>query len=204
MEKKQSLIPIPIIKSPARDAHLREGSGFSLLEIKSAGHELQTLKNLGIKIDYRRKSAHEKNIETLKALKIPERKQKKRDPFVAKERKQTGFKPKTKKTKKKVTPTIKKEKVVVEQPKIKKEKVKVEKPREEKEELESIQVKGSLPLTELQGLGLATAKKLNELGVESVQDLINENPEELAPLIKGCTEDRLRKWIEEGKELITK
>lgn len=202
LEKKQSIIPTSIVKSPARDAHLREGSGFSLLEIKSAGYELHTFKDLGIKIDYRRGSAHEKNIETLKSLKIPEKKYKKRDPFVAKEKKRTGFKPKTKKGKKKITPVIKKEKVEVEQPKIKKEKVKVEKPKEKKEKEEKIQVMEAMPLTELQGLGPATAKKLNELGVESVEDLIKENPVELAPLVKGCTEERLAKWIEEGKELL--
>ena len=208
MEKKQSIPPIPIIKSPARDAHLRKGSGFSLAEIKSAGYELHAIKNLGIEIDYRRKSAHEKNIETLKSLKIPEIKQKKRDPFVAKEKKRTGFNPKTKKAKKKTTPVIKKEKVEIEQPKIKKEKVKVEKPKEkkekEKERVETILEKEIMPLTELQGLGPATARKLNELGVESVEDLIKENPEELASLVKGCTEERLKKWIEEGKELMTK
>jgi ribosomal protein L13E/predicted flap endonuclease-1-like 5' DNA nuclease len=204
LEKKQSIIPIPIIKSPAKDAHLREGSGFSLLEIKSAGYELQPFKNLGIKIDYRRKTAHEKNIEMLKTLKIPEKKQKKREPFVAKEKKRTGFKPKTKKGKKKATPAIKKEKVEIEPSKIKKEKVKAEKPKEKKEKEEIIQAKEAIPLTELQGLGPATAKKLNELGVESVEDLIKENSEELASLVKGCTEERLKKWIEEGKELMTK
>ena len=204
MEKKQSLAPIPIIKSPARDAHLREGSGFSLLEIKSAGYELQTFKNLGIKIDYLRKSAHKKNIETLKSLKVPERKQKKREPFVAKEKKRTPFKPKTMKPKKKAAPVIKKEKIEVVQPKIKKEKIKVEKPRQMKEKGEIIQAKEAMPLTELQGLGPATAKKLNELGVESVEDLIKEDPEELATLVKGCTEERLKKWIEEGKQLMTK
>ncbi len=187
MEKRQSLIPI--VKSPARDAHLRNGSGFSLPEISSAGHNIQTLKKLGIQIDYRRQSAHEKNVKLLKSLKISDKKQKKREPFVAKEKKRTGFKPKTEKKKQRVKPAIKKQKVK-------------EEPKKEKEEVKQIET--GTPLTELQGLGPATAKKLNELGVSSVEDLLKEKPEELGTLVKGCTEDRFKKWIEEGKELITK
>ena len=202
LEKKQSLIPIPIIKSPAKDAHLREGSGFSLLEIKTAGYELQTFKNLGIKIDYRRRSAHEKNIEMLKSLKMPERTQKKRDPFVAKEKKRTVYKPKTQKPKKKAAPKIKKEKVKEEKPK--KEKIKEEIPKieEVKEEIKPTEM--GTPLTELQGLGPATAAKLNELGVSSIEDLIKEKPEEIGTLVKGLTAERISKWIEEGKEFLKK
>jgi predicted flap endonuclease-1-like 5' DNA nuclease len=190
LEKRQSLIPI--VKSPAKDAHLREGSGFSLPEITSVGYDIQTLKKLGIQIDYRRQSAHEKNVELLKSLKISDKKQKKREPFVAKEKKRTGFKPKTEKRKKKAKPAIKKEKIKEESAK----------PKKEKEEIK--QAETGTPLTELQGLGPATAKKLNELGVSSVEDLLKENPEELGTLVKGCTEDRFKKWIEEGKELLTK
>jgi len=43
-----------------------------------------------------------------------------------------------------------------------------------------------------------------ELGVESVEELIAEDPNELSQLIKGCSEDRIKKWIEEAKELIQK
>ena len=200
MEKRQSLIPI--VKSPARDAHLRTGSGFSLSEIKSAGYNVQTLKDLGINIDYRRRSKYEKNVELLQSLKISDKTQKKREPFVAKEKKRTGYKPKTQKPKKKAAPKIKKEKVKEEKPK--KEKVKEAKPKVKKEIEEIKPTEEGTPLTELQGLGPATANKLNELGVKSVEDLIKEFPEELAPLVRGCSEDRLKKWIDEGRELIKK
>ena len=59
-----------------------------------------------------------------------------------------------------------------------------------------------IPLTELSGLGAATAKKFIELGVTDVEALCKEQPEELALLIKGVSVDRLKKWIEEGKGLI--
>jgi predicted flap endonuclease-1-like 5' DNA nuclease len=200
LEKRQSLIPI--VKSPARDAHLRNGSGFSLSEIKSAGYDIQTLKNLGIKIDYRRQSAREKNVELLQSLKISDKTKKKRDPFVAKEKKRTGYKPKTQKPKKKAAPKIKKEKVKEVKPK--KGKIKEEKAKLKKEKAEIKPTEMGTPLTDLQGLGPATAAKLNELGVSSIEDLIKENPEEIGTLVKGLTAERISKWIEEGKELITK
>ncbi|MFX1353945.1 MAG: helix-hairpin-helix domain-containing protein, partial [Promethearchaeota archaeon] len=60
-----------------------------------------------------------------------------------------------------------------------------------------------IPLTALSGLGPSTEKKFIELGVNSVEDLIKENPEELSVLIKGVSEERIQKWIEEGKSLIS-
>ena len=201
MEKREILNPI--VKSPAKDAHLREGSGFSLAEIKSAGYELQTFKKLNIKIDYYRRSIHEKNVDLLKSLEISKRKGKKREPFVAKEKKRTGYKPKSKKVEKKVAPNRKEE--IVEP----KKKEKIAKPKKEKVtkisvKEEELAPQEGIPLTELQGLGPATAKKLNEIGVSSVEKLVKESPEEIALLVKGCSEDRLKKWIEEGKDLISK
>ncbi|TFG24563.1 MAG: hypothetical protein EU533_01985 [Promethearchaeota archaeon] len=201
MEKREILIPI--VKSPAKDAHLREGSGFSLPEIKSADYDLQTIKTLNIKIDYHRRSVHEKNVDLLKALKISDKKGKKREPFVAKEKKRTGYKPKSKTIEKKVA--SKREKEIVEP----KKKEKVAKPKREKAPKKTVKeeepaLQEGISLTELQGLGPATAKKFNEIGVTSVENLINESPEELALLIKGCSEDRLKKWIDEAKDLISK
>ncbi|MBD3255264.1 MAG: hypothetical protein GF383_09240, partial [Candidatus Lokiarchaeota archaeon] len=59
-----------------------------------------------------------------------------------------------------------------------------------------------IPLTELSGLGPATAKKFEELGVKNIRDLIKENPEELGLLITGVTEERIRGWIEDAKKLL--
>jgi len=128
---------------------------------------------------------------------------KKKKPFVKKEKKRTPFKPKEikKKAKSKISPAksvskpIKKEKVKP----TKKEKAIISKV--EKEEIVPIQSKGK-PLTDLSGLGATTAKKFNELGVNTIEALCEENPEELAQLIKGVSEDRIKKWIDEGKELI--
>ncbi|MFX1329486.1 MAG: helix-hairpin-helix domain-containing protein [Promethearchaeota archaeon] len=198
MEKKLALIAI--VKSPAKNAYLRRGNGFSLKEIEEAGKTIEILKRMDIKIDYFRKSSHPENIKQLKALEIPKIEKKKKKPYIKKEKKRTPFKPieervkrkpkKVVKEKPKVTPTKPKPKV------IKKEKVKPVK-------LEKIPVKAEgIPLTELPGLGAATAKKFIELGVNTVEDLCKESPEELSTLIKGVSLDRMKKWIEEGKELL--
>lgn len=205
MDSKQNLVAT--VKSPAKDGHIREGKGFSLAEIKEAGKDINVLKALNIFIDYFRKSKHPENIEKLKTLKI-ESERKKKQPFIKKEKKRTLFKPKTEKPVETVVETVvetavetveeipaKKKKGIKKKPvkKAKTKAVKVEKVPEESK---------GVPLTELSGLGAATAKKFNELGVNSCEDLCKEKPEDLAPLIKGVSVERLKKWIEEGKELI--
>ncbi|MCK4380473.1 MAG: ribosomal protein L13e [Candidatus Lokiarchaeota archaeon] len=198
MEKEPT--PITIVKSPAKDAHKRKGTGFSLKEIEDAGKTTDLLRKLNIKIDYFRKSAQLENIEMLKSLKAPKLEKRKKKPFVLKEKKKTPFKPKVEKIKPKAKkPVEEKPKTApakpVPKPK-KKEKVKAAKVKE-------ISAKPTgTPLTELSGLGGATANKFIELGVNNVEDLCKENPEELAALIKRVSLDRLKKWIGEGKELM--
>lgn len=191
-----------LVKSPTKDRHQRKGSGFSLLEIKKANKSIEEIKKLKLRIDYFRKSMYDENVEKLKNLKSIPKKKKSREPFVPKVKKRTEFKPKVRKVKKttpkKVEPTPKKriEKTKVAPPKqklIELEKVISKKPKEE--------AKG-IPLTELSGLGPATANKFIELGVSTVEELMHENPAELGTLIKGVSEDRIKKWIEEGKELL--
>ena len=195
MESKQK--HIAIVKSPAKDAHLREGKGFSLKEIKESGKTIDLLEQLNIKIDYFRKSSYQENIEKLKSIEFPKKKGKKREPFVKKEKKRTPFKPKLEKAKLKrvVKPKAPPKKPVM------KEKPKPIKKKEIKKEKVIVEPKG-VPLTQLSGLGAATAKKFIELGVNNVEELSKENPEELATLIKGVSEERLKKWIEEAIELI--
>ena len=190
MESKQK--HIAIVKSPAKDAHLREGKGFSLKEIKESGKTIDLLEQLNIKIDYFRKSSYQENIEKLKSIEFPKKKGKKREPFVKKEKKRTPFKPKLEKAKVK---RVIKPKVPPKKPVMK------EKPKPIKKEKVIVEAKGT-PLTQLTGLGTATAKKFIELGVNNVEELSKENPEELAALIKGVSEERLKKWIEEAIELI--
>ena len=196
MESKDALKSV--VKSPARDAHIRLGEGFSLSEIEASGHSLEVIKNLNVKIDYFRNSSHENNIDLLKSIKIPASKKKKREPFVPKEKKRTPFKPKTKKTRKKPTPTQKTTEI---KPKVKPE----EKPKKEIKK-QAAKIKpietDKTPLTILSGLGPTTASKLNDIGVSCVEDLLKENPGELASLVKGCSEEKISKWMEEGKELI--
>ena len=86
-------------------------------------------------------------------------------------------------TKTKVTPEAK------EKPKKKKK----EKKEEKKEE------KGT-PLTKLSGLGAATEKKFQEVGVNCIEELVKEKPDELGMLISGISAERITKWINEGQE----
>jgi large subunit ribosomal protein L13e len=230
-----------IVKSPSRDAHLRNGVGFSLGEIKSAGINVQMIKNLGVKIDFFRKSIHDSNIELLKKLRVPEKKGKKRAPFVHREKnirvraekvkkkakpvkdvkeipKKTKIKAK-KIPKKKIKPPIEaetvseikeelkeipKEKIVPLAEEISKEKTKSKDKKKAKKKTKVKTEEIGTPLTSLTGLGSTTAKKFVEVGVNSVEELIEENPEELVLLISGVSEERLKKWIDEGKVLLNK
>lgn len=191
---------IAAVKSPAKDSHWRQAKGFSLKEIKESGGNVNQLNDMRINIDYFRNSAYPENIERLKNLKIPKKEVKKRKPFVQKEKKRTPFtlkKEKPKAVRKKVIEKAPKTPIVKEKPKA----AKKEKAKPVKAEKIKIEEKGT-PLTDLPGLGVATAKKLIELGVNTIEDLCKENPDELASLIKGVSVDRCKDWIEEGKEMI--
>jgi predicted flap endonuclease-1-like 5' DNA nuclease len=201
MESNKNVVAMAI--SPAKDAHVRQGKGFSLLEIKDAGKTVALLRELNINIDFFRKSKHEANVEILKKIQSVSKKKKQKKPYEFKEKKRTPFKPMEEKVKKKPA----KPKKVAQQPKavkktppLKKEKVKkVAKPT--KAELKAAD---TTKLTSLSGLGPTTAKKFEDLGVSCVEDLVKEDPSELASLIKGVSEDRIINWINECKELLNK
>ncbi|MCC6013359.1 MAG: 60S ribosomal protein L13 [Candidatus Verstraetearchaeota archaeon] len=62
----------PIVFSPSKKyspRKKREGRGFSLLELKAAGISEKEAKKLGIRIDKRRRSCHQENVELLKNIK---------------------------------------------------------------------------------------------------------------------------------------
>ena len=201
MENNKNIVAIAI--SPAKDAHLRNGKGFSLLEIKEAGKTVELLRELNIDIDFFRRSKHKVNVEDLKKLKSDSKKTKKKKPYELKEKKRTPFKPKEEKARtkpvkaKQITP---KPKVIKKAPPLKKEKVKKE-PKSVKKELPTTK---TTKLTSLSGLGPTTATKFEELGVTCVEELVNEDPSELATLIKGVSEGRIINWINESKELLNK
>ena len=56
----------PVVYTSTRKQRIREGRGFSLEEIKRAGLTLHETKMLEIPIDKRRRTAHLKNVQTLK------------------------------------------------------------------------------------------------------------------------------------------
>ena len=190
MESNKKIVAMVI--SPAKDAHKRKAKGFSLGEIKEAGKTVELLRKLNVDIDYFRKSKHESNVEELRKLKDTKKKAKKKKPFVAKEKKRTPFKPKASKPEKKPVKAVKKA------PATKKERVKKE-PKAIKKELPKAE---TTALTSLSGLGPATAKKFEELGVSCAEELVKEDPAELAKLIKGVSEVRIKNWISECKELL--
>jgi outer membrane biosynthesis protein TonB len=210
---------VALVKSPAKSSNylLRKGNGFSLKEIKEAGLSIQILKDMNIKIDYYRRSANQMNIETLKTLEVPKKKGKKRKPFVKKEKKRTPFKPKEGKKKKKPTKVKEKapEKPAAKKPKAKERAPTKKKPEKEKapaakineiekalEKSKATAEKEGTPLIKLSGLGITTAKKFEGLGVTSIEGLINEDPVELAKLIKGCSEVKISTWIKEGEKIL--
>jgi len=194
---------VAMVISPAKDAHMRKAKGFSLGEIQEAGKTVELLRKLNVDVDYFRKSKHENNIEKLRKLKDTGKKAKKKKPYEAKEKKRTPFKPHVSKPKKK---TVKK--VVAKKPaKPTKAAKKTSAPKKEKVKEELKPKKKELPegettpLTSLSGLGPATAKKFEDLGVSCAEELVKEDPAELAKLIKGVSEERIINWIIECKEL---
>ncbi|MHA1842928.1 MAG: helix-hairpin-helix domain-containing protein [Promethearchaeota archaeon] len=210
---------IAIVKSSSRDKHLREGRGYSLPEIQETGKNIKLLKELGIRIDYRRKTIHKFNVEKLKVLEAPKKKAVKKEPFKPKEKKKKKkkIKPIQKKEELKEATREKAKKAKAKKVKEKKRKVEpkkkvseqkeeiIEKPKEEKKKKkEKIPTEEPIPLTKLPGCGPATAKKLTEIGISCVQDLIEEDPEEIGMLIKGVSAERVKEWQEEGKKLIKK
>lgn len=295
MEKteKESAIKkfVASVKSPARGAHSRVGSGFSLSEIKAAGKTVMLLKELNIKIDYFRNTSHEWNIQQLKTLKPPKKKESDKEPYLSKEERikarrkvkkkvrppkekelipeidedifyeadeikakpdktvakskkapkpkpvakakptaaikaktpkppkvkpKPAIKTKPKPTikaktpeppKTKVKPVVKakpKPAIKTKTPKPPKTKVKpAAKAKPEKVPVAKEEPTG-LPLNKLSGLGAATSKKFIELGVKTVEDLVEEDADELAMLISGVSADRIKKWMQEGTELLEK
>ena len=199
MESNKKIVAM--VTSPAKDAHKRKAKGFSLGEIKEAGKTVELLRKLNIDIDYFRKSKHESNVEELRKLKDTDKKAKKKKLFVAKEKKRTPFKPKASKPEKKPV-----KKVVTEKPT--KTAKKVPATKKERVKKEPIAIQKELPkaettaLTSLSGLGPATAKKFEVLGVSCAEELVKEDPAELAKLIKGVSEERIKNWISECKELL--
>ena len=62
----------PIVRSPGT-GKLREGRGYSLGELKKAGITIKEAKKMKLRIDLRRRSLREENVnELLRILKVPE------------------------------------------------------------------------------------------------------------------------------------
>jgi hypothetical protein len=157
------------------------------------------------------------NVNTLKTLEVPKEKGKKRKPFVKKEKKRTPFKPRVVKKKEK---SVKVKEKIPEKPSAKKPKTREKAPTKKKPEVEKAPAakikeieealeeskaaaeKEGTPLIKLSGLGVTTAKKFESLGVTSIEELLKEDPVELAKLIKGASEVKISTWIKEGEKIL--
>jgi len=65
--------PIAMVMKPRYPGQVRRGKGFSLGELRQAGLTPEAAEKLGIKVDRRRRSVHQGNVEALRALLKPRR-----------------------------------------------------------------------------------------------------------------------------------
>lgn len=64
-------VPKPIVQVSSRKElpiRTRIGRGFSPLELKAVGLDAKKARKLGLRVDIRRSSSHEENVEALKAF----------------------------------------------------------------------------------------------------------------------------------------
>lgn len=77
------------------------------------------------------------------------------------------------------------------------------KPRKKKVE-EAPKIAGETELTAIEGINKATAKRLEEIGIFSAEDLAEETEiEELSEIIEVPVE-QIKKWVEKAKEITSK
>ena len=74
---KEVDVPRPIVQAPLHKelpVKLRVGRGFSVPELKAVGLDVKRARRLGLKVDERRDSRHEENVNILKEFlaKIPQ------------------------------------------------------------------------------------------------------------------------------------
>lgn len=140
----------PVVRVPGSLNKVREGRGFSLGELKEANLTLHDAKRIGIRVDKRRRSVHEENVEALRKLV---------DALKAgKAGREVGV-----------------EKEAVEEAPAKK----VEEAKVEKVERVEVAEEGT-PLTVLKGLGPKTAEKLKSAGVENLEQLVKSDAKRLS------------------------
>jgi len=150
---------------------VRLGRGFSLGELKEANINLHDAKRIGLRVDLRRRSTHKENVESLRALLKELQKAEKKKGV--KEDKKTAAK-----------------------------KEKESRVEETQKEISSEAILGGrTPLTTLKGLGPKTEAKLREVGVESVEELAEEDAELLSEAT-GIGVQKLSSWISEAKQLV--
>jgi len=151
---------------------------FSLKEIKKSGLDIKLLKFNKVKVDVRRKSEKQANIELLKKMKLT--------PLPISGQKAP------KKAKSTRVAKVEKEEKIIKEPKETKEPT-VAKPVS-KEEIKSEPKESKIKkLEDLEGMAPKYLKKLADLGIDSPMKLMDEDFKELAKLITS-TQKLIKSW----------
>jgi len=81
------------------------------------------------------------------------------------------------------------------------ETITIEKPQAREEAIAKVEVKSSLELIDVKGIGPKRAEQLKKIGIQSVEDLAKESSEELSKKVKVSTKIA-EKWIKAAKEAL--
>ena len=72
---------------------------------------------------------------------------------------------------------------------------------EEEEQQEEDGENGAFNLTEIKGIGKGTAESLRQLGINSLDDLLDASPEDLSDKVNGASEKTVQEWQKLAKEM---
>jgi DNA repair protein RadA len=72
---------------------------------------------------------------------------------------------------------------------------------EEEEHQEEDGENGAFDLTEIKGIGKGTAENLKQLGINSLDDLLDASPDDLSDKVNGASEKTVQEWQKLAKEI---
>jgi len=72
---------------------------------------------------------------------------------------------------------------------------------EESEELEESGESGEVPLLDIKGIGKGTVESLSALGINSIPELLEANPDDLSSKLSGASSNKILEWQNDAKKL---